>query len=96
MISFYAHHTACWSGNSLDQPFNSDSQTMRTVCVQRTKPLLSSRPFYEGKLVRDLFLQVLLYLTTIWIVMTLSILHSSQLWPKFRGKLTKNGTRLDQ
>jgi hypothetical protein len=74
---------------------------MRTVCVQLTKPLLSSWPFYEGKLVRDLFFQVLLYLTTIWIIMTFFIigLHSSQLWPKFRGKLMKmevEETRLEQ
>jgi hypothetical protein len=47
---------------------------MRTVSVQRTEPLLSSRPLYEGKLFRDLFFQVLLYLATIRIVVTFFII----------------------
>jgi hypothetical protein len=62
---------------------------MWAVCVQRTELLLPSRPLYEGKLFRDLFFQVLLYLAIIWIVATFFTigLCSSRPWPKLRGKL---------
>jgi hypothetical protein len=66
---------------------------MRKARVQRTEPLLSSRPLYDGQLFRNLLLQVLLYLAIIWIVMTFFIvgLYSSRPpWPKLRGKLKKN------